>query len=405
MGRRVPLRAVSFALAVALLVAGVVFAVYGGHGALITLEIVAPLGVVTVLASEWIAGRRWGGLGRRFGAVAALAALQLAIAVALFVELMFVSRHDALMTVLLAAYAAALALWAARRMGRLALDDLDAVRATLDAVGEGRRDVRTGLDGGDEIARLGRDVDAMVGRLDREEQARRTLFAAVSHDLRTPITALGLLATAIDDAVVDDAKRREYAARMSTHVDALGALIDDLFELTRLQSGELTWTMEHVRVDELLHDAVEAMRPAADAGSVAVVTELRPGLGAPRGNPAQLQRVLFNLIQNAIRHTPPDGSVTVRAETVGGAVEVEVADTGGGIVPEARERVFEPFYRADAARHEPGAGLGLAIARAIVEAHGGAIWLEDAPVGTRVRFRLPAGAERPSAAPAASAAG
>jgi signal transduction histidine kinase len=274
-------------------------------------------------------------------------------------------------------------------MGRLALADLNTVRGTLAAVGEGRRDVRTGLDGADEIARLGREVDAMIERLDREERARRTLFAAVSHDLRTPITALGLLATAIDDEIVDAGKRREYAARMNTHVRALAALIDDLFELTRLQSGELTWTMQQVRVDELLHEAVEAMRPAAEAGSVAVRAELADGLAAPRGNPEQLQRVLFNLIQNAIRHTPPDGSVTVRAEGVDGAVEVEVADTGGGIVPEARERVFEPFYRADAARHDPGAGLGLAIARAIVERHGGAIWLEDAPVGTRVRFRLP----------------
>jgi signal transduction histidine kinase len=388
MGRRIPLRGVIFALAAALAVAGVVLAVYDAHGALLTLEIVAPVGVVTVLASEWLAGR--GGLRRRFGAVAALAALALAVIVALFVQIMFVSRHDALMTVLLAAYTAALALWTSRRIGRRALADLDAVRATLDAVGEGRRDVRTGLDGADEIAQLGRDVDAMVERLDGEERARRTLFAAVSHDLRTPITALGLLATAIDDEVVDPGKRREYAARMSTHVRALGALIDDLFELTRLQSGDLSWTMEHVRVDELLQEAVEAMRPAAEAGAVAVRAELPAGLAAPRGNPEQLQRVLFNLIQNAIRHTPPDGSVTVRAEGVDGAVEVEVADTGGGIDADARQRVFEPFYRADAARHEPGAGLGLAIARAIVERHGGAIWLEDAPAGTRVRFRLPA---------------
>ena len=398
MGRRVPLRAVAFALALALVVTGVVLAAYGGHAARLTLEIVAPVGVATVLASEWIAGLSRGGLRRRFAALAALAALALAVAVALFVELMFVSRHDALMTVLLAAYAATLVLWAARRMGRGALADLDAVRATLTAVGEGRRDVRTGLDGNDELARLGRDVDAMIARLDREERARRTLFAAVSHDLRTPITALGLLATAIDDDVVDASKRREYAARMSTHVRALGALIDDLFELTRLQSGDLSWTMEHVRVDELLHEAVEAMRPAADAGSVAMLTDLPAELAAPRGNPEQLQRVLFNLIQNAIRHTPPDGSVTVRAEGVDGAVEVEVADTGGGIDPEAYERVFEPFYRADAARREPGAGLGLAIARAIVEAHGGAIWLEDAAIGTRVRFRLPA--ERGSVATA-----
>ena len=228
----------------------------------------------------------------------------------------------------------------------------------------------------------------MIGRLAREERMRRELFAAVSHDLRTPITSLSLLATAIDDEVVEDAKRKEYAARMNTHVRALGALIDDLFDLTRLEAQELEWTMERIAVAELVRDAVEAMRPAADAGSVAVRAECDDAVS--RGNSEQLRRVLFNLIQNAIRHTPPDGSVTVRAEQMPDGVEIEVADTGSGIANDARERVFEPFYRADAARAQPGAGLGLAIARAIVEAHGGAIWLEDATAGTRVRFRLPA---------------
>ena len=122
---------------------------------------------------------------------------------------------------------------------------------TLAAVGEGRRDVRTALTGDDEIARLGRQVDDTIDRLDREERMRRELFAAVSHDLRTPITALSLLATAIDDEVVEDAKRREYAARMNTHVRALGALIDDLFDLTRLQAQELQWTMERIAVEAL----------------------------------------------------------------------------------------------------------------------------------------------------------
>jgi signal transduction histidine kinase len=169
-------------------------------------------------------------------------------------------------------------------------------------------------------------------------------------------------------------------------VRALGALIDDLFDLTRLEAQELEWTMERIAVAELVRDAVEAMRPVA--GSIAVSAECDDAFS--HGNSEQLRRVLFNLIQNAIRHTPPDGSVTVRAEGVDGAVEIEVADTGSGIAAEQRERVFEPFYRADASRAQPGAGLGLAIARAIVEAHGGAIWLEPADAGTRVRFRLPA---------------
>jgi len=101
-----------------------------------------------------------------------------------------------------------------------------------------------------------------------------------------------------------------------------------------------------------------------------------------------VQRVLFNLIQNAIRHTPADGSVTVRARAAGSGVEVEVADSGEGIPAADGERVFEAFYRGDAARGEDGAGLGLAISRAIVEAHGGKIWLEDGSPGTRVHFTL-----------------
>jgi signal transduction histidine kinase len=381
----------AFATTVGLLVALACLAGYGVHAAVVTFAIVAPLGWLTVLATDRLIVHRsqLGGLRRQFSAVGLVSAAMLAAAVGLFVALMFVSRHDAFLTVLVAAYAAALAVWAAARMGRRAIDDLDRIRATLAAVAEGRRDVSTGVAGSDEIARVAADVESMIARLDQEERMRRTLFAAVSHDLRTPVTALRLLANAIDDEVVDADTRREYVARMGTHVRALGTLIDDLFELTRLQSGELEWTMEQVSLGLLLEEAVDAMRPAAEAGAVSVSARLDSALDA-RANPEQLQRVLFNLIQNAIHHTPADGSVTVSAEAVEGAVEVEIADTGNGVPADERERVFDPFYRGDTARQDGGAGLGLAISRAIVEAHGGRIWLADAPVGTRVRFRLPA---------------
>ena len=384
----------AFATTVALLVAAACLVGYGVHAAALTLAIVAPLGWLTVLSTDRLVVHRarLGGLRRQFAAVGLVSAVLLAAGVGLFVVLMFVSGHDAFLTALLAAYAAALAVWAAVRMGRRAMGDLERIRATLAAVAEGRRDVGTGVEGSDEIARVAADVDAMIVRLDQEERMRRTLFAAVSHDLRTPVTALRLLANAIDDEVVDAETRREYVARMGTHVRALGTLIDDLFELTRLQSGELEWTMEQVSVGLLLEEAVDAMRPAAEAGAVSVRARLDTALGAARANPEQLQRVLLNLIQNAIHHTPADGSVTVSAATVDGGIEVEVADTGDGVPAEQRDRVFDPFFRGDAARQDGGAGLGLAISRAIVEAHGGRIWLEDAPVGTRVRFRLPAAA-------------
>jgi signal transduction histidine kinase len=310
-----------------------------------------------------------------------------------FVKLMFVSTHDAFFTVLLTGFTGALGLWAGRLLGRRAVADIDAMRTTVEAVGHGRRDVRTNLTGRDKLARLGADIDTMVFRLTTEEQARRGLIAAVSHDLRTPLTSLRLLVDAIDDDLVTDAAmRRDYLRRISTNVHALSALIDDLFEMSRLESGDIHWTLERVMLDELICDTIDAMRPHAEAGAVTVHAELAPRLAAAQANPEQIQRVLFNLIQNAIRHTPADGSVVVRAASAtAGAIEIEIADTGPGIARNDRARLFEPFFQGTnhSARPDGGAGLGLAISRAIIAAHGGRIWLADVEDGTCVRFQLP----------------
>lgn len=389
-------RALVVALAAAAALTALSGAVYGGHAAFLTVAMLAPIGAASVVAGELLVRRRarLGGLRSQAAAIGALIAAQTAVAVGLFVALMFVSAHDAFFLVVLVAYAALVGVLCALALGRGALGDLDAVRRTLHAVSDGRRDVRTGVAGGGEIAELAAEVDAMVARLDGEEQARSALIAAVSHDLRTPITSLRLLAEAVGDGVVDEPTAREYAARMAIHVQALGALIDDLFELTRLEAGELRQSMEQVALDALVRDAVEAMRPAAQASSVDVRAVLDAGDPlAAHGDRARLQRVLFNLIQNAIRHTPPDGTVTVRASRAldGDGVEIEVADTGAGIPAADRERVFAPFERLDRSRTDAGAGLGLAISRAIVEAHGGRIWIADAAAGTSVRVRLAGG--------------
>jgi signal transduction histidine kinase len=227
---------------------------------------------------------------------------------------------------------------------------------------------------------------------DASEQARRGLVAAVSHDLRTPLTSLRLLADAVEDELVDPETRRRYMEQMSVHIRSLSALIEDLFELSRLEAGDIQWSLQRVRLDELVQETVEAMRPQADAQHVDVHSAVPDGLAPARANPERLQRVLLNLIQNALRHTPADGSVTVLAEPNGAKVEVEVADTGEGLAAEERERAFEPFYRggAGAARASgDGTGLGLTICRAIVEAHGGEIWFADSTTGARVRFSLP----------------
>jgi signal transduction histidine kinase len=224
------------------------------------------------------------------------------------------------------------------------------------------------------------------------EAARRRLVASVSHDLRTPLASLRLLVESIDDGIVTGETRDRYLGEIRTHVAALSALIDDLFELSRIEAGDISWTMSQVELHELVGDTVAAMRAPAAARGVALSADLPAGELVARANTEKLQRVLFNLIQNAIRHTPADGSVTVRARTAAGGVEVEVADDGDGIAAADGGHVFDAFYRGgDEADHgEDGAGLGLAISRAIVEAHGGRIWLEQAKQGTRVRFTLQA---------------
>ena len=223
------------------------------------------------------------------------------------------------------------------------------------------------------------------------EATRRRLVAAVSHDLRTPIASLRLLVEAIEDDIVDDETRRRYLATMQTHIRSLSAMIDDLFELSRIEAGDIDWSMRQVELALLVDETVVAMRPEARARQVELRSQLGDGELSAHADPEKIQRVLVNLIRNAIRHTPADGSVTVRAEASADAIEIEIADTGDGIPVADRDRVFDAFFRGgpDAARDSDGAGLGLAVSRAIVETHGGRIWLAPAERGTRVRFSLP----------------
>ena len=380
-------------------------ATIGGHGTLETVAVLAVIGAAAVLAAHGVvvarSHGRAGPLSRQFAFAVAIVIAPILLALVVIGLLMFASEHDIELVTLIVVFVGVIAVVAGQRLAAAIMGDVEAVRDGLTAVGRGERAHRIASTGSDELAELAGAANAMIEQLGREEAARevsdaarRGLVAAVSHDLRTPITSLRLLAEAVGDGIVDEDTRRSYIDRMRTHIDALGALIDDLFELSRLEAGDIRWSLERVPLRDLVGETVAAMRVQADLKGVVVRAEVPPELSPARANPEKLQRVLFNLIQNAIRHTPADGSVVVRAEPVADGIEIEVADTGDGIAARDREQVFEAFYRggADAARTSAGAGLGLAVSRAIVEAHGGKIWLPESDTGTRVRFSLPVAA-------------
>jgi signal transduction histidine kinase len=376
-------------------VSAIAGAVYGEAAFRECLEILAPLGALTTLLAHALASHRarLGGLRRQLAALAVLTAGLLGATVALFADVMFVSNMDAFFMGLAAGYAALVGISAARLVARRALSDLDTVRTALAEVADGSRNVSISIRGRDELAALAADVEAMVAKVAAEERARRELVASVSHDLRTPVTTLRLVSEGIEDGIFEPDRIREQLLLISTHVRALGSLIDDLFELSRLEAGEVHWSMQQVQLDQLVNQTVEAMRPHAEAGHILMRAELADDLSLALGNPEQLQRVLFNLIQNAIRHTPADGSVVVRAHRAPGpTVEIEVADSGTGIDPALRERIFEPFTQGPSrvGGNNGTAGLGLAIAHAIVKAHGGRIWLVPESAGTHIRFSVPA---------------
>jgi len=389
------------ALAVASALGGAALgAVYGvGDGSLMVLFMVA-CGAPSIVGAHLLA--RWrasvGGLTRQFAAGVGLIVVLVSSGVAAVAALMFVSPHDAFIMALLVLFAGALTAYAAAVLAHGVLRDIEHVRDGVLVVGEGGRKLGIATSGHDEIAELAAAASRMAAQLaaseaerDLAESARSDLIAAVSHDLRTPLTSLRLLADAIEDELVDPQDRQRYLTQMSVHLASLSALIEDLFELSRIEAGDIRWSMQQVALDELVAETVEAMRPHADEKRVAVRAEVNGSVAPARANPEKLQRVLFNLIQNAIRHTPADGGVTVAAESTGSRVEVEVADTGEGLAARDRERIFEPFVRGGAGRSRSGegTGLGLTICRGIVEAHGGEIWLPDSAAGTRVRFSLP----------------
>ncbi len=274
---------------------------------------------------------------------------------------------------------------------------LRALEQAARALGEGRADVRATETGGDEVSSLARtfnrmaaDLDSRAAALTEADRTRRQLLADVSHELMTPLSAIrGYVETlGMADLNLDAATRGRYLNIVEEETHKLEAIIGDLLDLARLEGDGETWRVEPVAVADLFARVADRHLPAMRDRGIQLERDIANGTPPLRGDAARLEQALQNLAANAIRHTPAGGRVLLRAEPAAGGVRVVVRDTGSGIPPEHLPRVFDRFYKVDAARAgtavPSGSGLGLSIVRAIVERHGGTVTASNGPEGGAV---------------------
>lgn len=279
------------------------------------------------------------------------------------------------------------ALVAALLVARSIADSIDRVREASVEFAHGNLDARAPEGGPAEVAELAESFNEMGANLSRLFDTRRELVAWASHDLRTPLANMQAMLEALEDGLGEP---EEYVPVLLEQVRVLSLLVDDLFELARIDAGALTLEMHRLPVAPVVSSSLRGVEAEARSRHVTLAAEVEDDVTA-RFAPEKVERVLMNLLTNALRHTPSDGVVAVRVEPHAGEVRVAVEDTGEGLDAEAQERMFERFWRGDQSRSSRGAGLGLAIARGLVEAHGGRIWAEDREGGgARICFTLPA---------------
>lgn len=272
-------------------------------------------------------------------------------------------------------------------LARSIVGSIERVREASAELARGELSVQVPEEGPAEVAELAASFNEMGDNLRRLFDTRRELVAWASHDLRTPLANMQAMLEAVEDGLAEPS---EYVPVMREQVRTLSMLVDDLFELATIDAGALTLELRRLPVAPVVSSSLRSIEAEARSRNVHLDAEVDDDVTA-RFAPDKLERVLMNLLTNALRHTPSDGAVAVLVEPGPEEVQVAVEDTGEGLDSEARARMFERFWRGDQSRSSRGAGLGLAIARGLVEAHGGRIWAEDrAGGGARVCFTLPA---------------
>ena len=315
-------------------------------------------------------------------------------------QLMFVSWHDFLLLGLLLIFAGLISASFGYILAGGLTQSLRRLQEGANRLATGDLSARVQLAEVDELSNVADAFNMMADELERSfarqkqlERARRDLTAAISHDLRTPLASIRAMIEALADGVVTDPDTvQRYYTTTSAQINNLSGLINDLFELSQLETGQIQLQTEPINLNDLLSDVLESMQAQAQAKQLSLEGVFCPDAPVIQAEFQKIQRVLYNLVQNAIRHTPTNGSISLATKVVPQGIQIDVTDTGHGITPEDLPHIFDQFFRGEKSRSRQtgGAGLGLAIAKRIIEAHNGRIWAESQlNHGTCFSFILP----------------
>lgn len=315
-------------------------------------------------------------------------------------QMMFASQHDLLLAIVLLVFAGGMAMVLGYFLSSTVTERIHLLKGAAEQLAQGDLRTRVPVNGRDEVATLARTFNQMAEQLQaadhkqRElESLRRDLIAWVSHDLQTPLTSMRAILEALSDGMVEDPETvKRYLHTAQRDVRSLSSLIDDLFQMAQLDAGGFPLHRAEASLGDLVSDTLESFTEFAKQGEITLEGNVDSDVDPVHMDTQAIGRVLNNLIGNALRHTPPMGRVSVWVRRTGQGVDVTVSDTGEGIRAADLPYIFERFYRGEKSRNRGtgGAGLGLAIARGIVQAHGGDIQVQsEIGKGTQFTFSIP----------------
>jgi len=330
----------------------------------------------------------------------ALASLLTFLNVWLTARLMFASQHDLLLGTILLLFAGGIAMVLGYFLSSAITRRIQLLDQAAREIQSGNLSVRVSVSGNDEVAALARTFNQMAARLQEAdskqhalEHLRHDLVAWAGHDLRTPLAGIRVLVEALADGMIDDpATAHRYLDQARKQIDHLSLLIDDLFQVSQLDAGGIPLNLEPASLADLISDTLENFSGLAANQQIALSGKAAPGIDPLEMDVQRIGRVLNNLVDNALRYTQAGGSVSVQAEVMENKVRVAVHDSGEGISAADLPHVFDRYYRGEKSRNQAtgGSGLGLTIAKGIVEAHGGQIGVESNPgLGASFYFYLP----------------